>query len=26
LNAAFVENVCYNSLGRNFKVGLNLNL
>jgi vitamin B12 transporter len=26
LNAAFVENVGYNSLGRNFKVGLNLNL
>ena len=26
LNATFVENVGYNSLGRNFKLGLNLNL
>ena len=25
-NAAFVENVGYNSLGRNFKLGLNINL
>lgn len=26
LNAAFVENVGYSSLGRNFKLGLNINL
>ncbi|MDI1304505.1 MAG: TonB-dependent receptor, partial [bacterium] len=26
LNADFVENVGYSSLGRNFKLGLNINL